>query len=255
VRIREVAARTGRTAGVFAVPRLDSPGVLSNGQIIDAYVDGTVLRVRIIDRRTGRSRALQPGPAGDGNYAVTPAATPDGRLIAVGDNGYRIDVWNARSGRLIRSTLLPEAAASGASAVPAPNGRFVLVNVLGGAYVRIDLGTGRSEELPGQGVEGTALAISPDSRYYAIGHADGTINLYNAQTLRVVRVHKLNSSVLNVVFSPNSRELAAEDTNHVLEVWDTCAICENPHALARAASKASIRTLTTGERATFGVTK
>lgn len=55
-------------------------------------------------------------------------------------------------------------------------------------------------------------------------------------------------------FSPDSRELAVEDTGNIVWVWDTCAVCENPKRLSELAAQETVRGLTPGERATFNVT-
>jgi WD40 repeat protein len=125
--------------------------------------------------------------------------------------------------------------------------------VLGGAFVRIDLSSGKTVVRPGAQTEGRALAISPDGRFYAIGREDGTVDEYDARTLQLVRHHSLDNAIESLVFSPDSRDLAVRDTKHVIRVWDTCDVCENPGRLADLAAQASVRELTPGERATFDV--
>lgn len=97
------------------------------------------------------------------------------------------------------------------------------------------------------------LAISRDGRFYAIGRQDGTVDVYDARSLRLVRHHTLDNGVQTLAFSPDSRELAVEDTSNVLRVWDTCAVCEDAKRLSELAAKQSVRELTPGERATFNV--
>jgi hypothetical protein len=71
--------------------------------------------------------------------------------------------------------------------------------------------------------------------------------------LRLVRHHTLVSGIQTLAFSPDSLELAVEDTSNVLRVWDTCAVCENPKRLSELAAQESVRELTPGERTTFGL--
>jgi WD40 repeat protein len=125
--------------------------------------------------------------------------------------------------------------------------------VQGGAFVRTDLATAQSVEIPGAETEGKVLAISPDGRFYAIGRQDGSVDVYDSRSLRLVRHHTLVNAIQTLAFSPDSQELAVEDTSNVLRVWDTCAVCENPKQLAELAARQSIRELTPGERATFNV--
>ncbi len=123
----------------------------------------------------------------------------------------------------------------------------------GGGLVRVDLTTGSFVEFPGTQTIAKALAISPDGDWYAIGREDGTVDEYDARSLQLVRHHTLDSPVETLVFSPDSRELAVEDTSNVVWVWDTCSICENASRLARVAARESVRELTPSERATFDV--
>jgi WD40 repeat protein len=97
------------------------------------------------------------------------------------------------------------------------------------------------------------IASSPDGRFYAIGREDGTVDQYDARSLRLVRRHTVQNSIQTIAFSPDSQLLAIEDTATVVRVWDTCAMCENPAKLAARAASESVRALTPGERATFNV--
>ena len=251
-RIREVEGRTGRRVASVTVPRLDAQGVAPDGRIAAAWVDGNRFLAQIIDPRSGRTRDLPAGRSSDGCAATTPSFTTDSRLMASVDGCLNVVVWDLRSGRVRRTIDLPDRA-SGSGALLSPDGRYVLVTVLGGSFVRVELATGKSVVRPGAQTEGRALAISPDGRFYAIGRLDGTVDLYDARSLRLVRHHTLDHAIETLVFSPDSQELAVEDTGHVLRVWDTCDVCQNPRALAQLAGRQSVRELTPSERATFGL--
>jgi class 3 adenylate cyclase/WD40 repeat protein len=251
-RIVEIEGRTGRRVASITVPRLDAQGVAPDGRIGVASADEGRLFARVIDPRTGRVVRLPPAPSSDGCAATTPSFTPDGRLMAVADGCIDLTVWDLRSGRITRTIELPDRA-SGSGARLTPDGRYVLLTVLGGAFVRIDLANGSFVEVPGAQAEGKVLAISPDGRWYAIGRQDGTVDVYDARSLRLVRHHTLVSGIQTLAFSPDSLELAVEDTSNVLRVWDTCAVCENPKRLSELAAQESVRELTPGERTTFGL--
>jgi WD40 repeat protein len=261
-RIVEIDGRTGARLGAVTVPRLDAAGVMPDGRLVAAYVDAGELFASVIDPRTGSRRMLEPGASSIGCAATTPAFTPDGRLMAIVDGCINVVVWDMRSGRVVKTAVLPDRAtpssapgggttASGARL--SPDGRYVLVTVEGGGLVRIDLRGGGFSERPGTQTVAKAIAVSPDGRFYVIGREDGTVDEYDARTLQLVRHHPLDNPVQTVAFSPDGRELAVEDTANVVHVWDTCAVCENAPALARLAARASVRSLTPGERATFNV--
>lgn len=251
-RIVEIEGRTGRRVAAVSLPRLDAQAVAPDGRIVAAYVDGDRLFAQLVDPRTGRIRDLPSGQSSDGCAATTPSFTPDSRLTAIADGCIHVVVWDVRRGLIKRTIPLPDRS-SGSGALLSPDGRYVLVTVLGGAFVRVNVATGKSVEVPGAGAEGKVLAISPDGRFYAIGRQDGTVDVYDARTLRLVRHHALVNGIQALAFSFDSRELAVEDTSNVVRVWDTCAVCENPRSLAHRAAVQSARKLTPGERATFGV--
>ena len=251
-RIVEIEGRTGRRVAAVTVPRLDAQGVAPNGRFVAAYVDADRLFARLIDPRSGQARDLQTAASSAGCAATTPSFTPDGRLMAVVDGCIHLAVWDLRSGRVARTIELPNRP-SGSGALLSPDGRYVLVTVLGGAFVRADLASGKVVEVPGAQAEGNVLAISPDGHFYAIGRQNGTVDVYDARALRLVRHHALVSGIQTLVFSPNGSELAVEDTSNVVRVWDTCAVCENATRLSELAAQESVRALTPGERATFGV--
>jgi WD40 repeat protein len=239
-RIVEIDGRTGQRVAAVTVPRLDAQGVAPNGRIVVAYVDGDQLFARVIEPLTGQIHDLQPGQSSAGCAATTPSFTPDSRLMAVVDGCVHVVVWNLQTGRVFRTITLPDRP-SGSGALLTPDGRYVLVTVLGGAFVRADLATGKVVEVPGAQAEGKVLAISPNGDWYAIGRQDGTVDVYDARSLTLVRHHALINGIQALSFSPNSQELAVEDTSNVVRVWDTCAICENANALSALAARESVR--------------
>jgi class 3 adenylate cyclase/WD40 repeat protein/energy-coupling factor transporter ATP-binding protein EcfA2 len=251
-RIVEIEGRTGRFVAAETVPRLDAQGAAPDGRIVAAYVDGGQLFARVIEPRSGQVRALRPGESSPGCSATTPSFTPDSRLMAIVDGCIHVVVWDLRSGRVMRTIVLPDRA-SGSGARLSPDGRYVLVTVLGGAFVRVELASGKAVEVPSAEAEGNVLAISPDGDFYAIGRQDGTVDVYGARSLRLVRHHTLVNAIETLAFSPDSRNLAVEDTGNVVRVWDTCDVCENPTRLSALAARQSVRELTPGERATFNV--
>jgi len=250
-RVIEIDGRTGRRLAAVTVPRMEAQGVAPDGRIVATYVEGDKMQAELIEPKYGTFRRLAPGATESGCIAGTPAFTPDGSLMVIGDGCVHVDVWDLRTGRVMRTIVLQEHGSS--SALLTPDGRYVIVPIAVGTFARADLSSGAIEVVPGSQAAGTALAVSPDGRYYAIGREDGSVDEYDARTLRLIRHHELDNPIKTVVFSPGGRELAVEDTSDVVRVWDSCDICENPAQLAKRAAAESVRPLTASERATFGV--
>ncbi len=250
-RVIEIEGRTGRRVAAVTVKRLEAQGVAPDGSIAATYVEGDRMEAELIDPRRGTVRQFAPGTTETGCTAGAPSFSSDGSLMAISDGCVHVDVWNVRSGRVVRTITLPEHGSS--SALLTPDGHYVLVPIAVGTFARADLRSGTVEEAPGSQAVSTALAVSPNDRYYAIGRRDGSVDEYDARTLRVIRHHELGNPIKTLVFSPDSRELAVEDTSDVVRVWDSCDICENPSQLALRAAAESARPLTPSEASTFGV--
>jgi WD40 repeat protein len=250
-RVIEIDGRTGRQVAAVTVQRLEAQGVAPDGDIAADYVEDNRLEVELVDPHNGAVRRFAPGVTETGCTSGPPSFNASGSLMAISDGCVRVDVWDVRSGSLIKSIMLPEHGSS--SALMTPDGRYVLVQIAVGTFARADLRSGAVEEVPGAQAASSALAVSPNGRYYAIGRQDGSVDEYDARTLRLIRQHELDSPIKTLVFSPDSSELAVEDTSDVVRVWDSCEICENPTQLARRAAAESVRSLTASERATFGV--
>jgi WD40 repeat protein len=171
--------------------------------------------------------------------------------MAIVDGCVHLTICNLRTGHVARTIELPEQASG--SGLLSPDGRYVLILVPGGSFLRADLTSGKVLKIPGTTAEGNALAISPNGRFYGIGRQDGTVDEYDARSLRLVRRHTVDNPIQSLVFSPDGRELAVEDTSNVVWVWDTCDICENPKHLAALAARESVRSLTPSERIAFRV--
>ncbi len=250
-RVIEIEGRTGRPVAAVTVQRLEAQGVAPDGTIAADYVEDDRLAAELVDPQDGAVRQLEPGTTETGCTSGQPSFSADGSLMAISDGCVHVDVWDVRSGRLIRAITLPEHGSS--TALLTPDGRYVLVPIAVGTFARADLSSGAVEEVPGAQAASTALAVSPNGRYYAIGREDGSVDEYDARTLRLIRHHELENPIKTIVFSPDSSELAVEDISDVVRVWDSCEICENPTQLARRAAAESVRPLTASERATFGV--
>lgn len=250
-RIIEIEGTTGRRVGSVTVPTLEAQGVAPDGQIVAAWVEGGRLDASLSSLAVGRTRMLPSGPSNPGCIATTPAFDGDGGLMAIADGCTHVVVWDMRRDRVLRTIDLPEHASGPATL--SRDGRWALVPMAGGSFVRASLPDGRLTEVPGEHSPVDALAISPTGRFYAVGREDGTVDEYDARTLRLIRRHMLISPIESLVFSRTGEELAVEDTTGVVRVWDSCSACENAGRLAQLAAAASVRTLTTTERQTFGV--
>ncbi len=96
-----------------------------------------------------------------------------------------------------------------------PDGRFTVSTDFGPTIHVRDRATGRVLELPGLPDGNSAVAISPDGRWLAVGGGlavrdSGTVKLWSTRSWSVVKSLPYEGNVpLSLTFSPDSRRLAA----------------------------------------------
>lgn len=101
--------------------------------------------------------------------------------MTIVDTCIHVSVWELPTGRPERTIVLPDRS-TGSGARLSPDGRYVLVLVPGGGFVRAELASGRVVVVPGSQAEGNVLNVWPDGLFYAIGRQDGTVDEYTARS-------------------------------------------------------------------------
>lgn len=181
--------------------------------------------------------AVEP-PAGPGNR-VPRRVTDDSRLLAVAPDGHRlatagprgrVHLWDVDSRAMPLQTLLSSADACAMAFSPA--GDFLLTADTGGDVRRWDL-SGRELSMSVRLQESstlltrtpcsvTALTIAPCGTWYAVGHADGHVRVWNlpdGRSRAVLTGH--TNAVVDVVIAPDSTWLVTTGRDHVARVWET----------------------------------
>ena len=135
-----------------------------------------------------------------------------------------------------------------------PNGKRMVVAGWNGAITVADARTGRVDAVLTDHTRGVdEITWSPDGRYFASASLDDTARVWDARTLRVLRIMRHPDPVYGVSFTPDSRNLVTIDAANVVRVWDACTDCGNAQALLALAKTRVTRTLTPQERKTFAV--
>ncbi len=146
------------------------------------------------------------------NRPTTLAFRPDGQQIATGNRQGEIVLWDAETGRAVRTIA---SASSGIRHLSYhPNGQSLLAFTGDGTIDEWDPAAGQRLRGWSLGVEGSEVRYSPDgTRVAACGRGNngsGVLKIWDAKTGELVLEHSLaqSSGLLCMAFHPNSKRLA-----------------------------------------------
>lgn len=144
--------------------------------------DGTIIASidsqTILLREVATQRLAQTLPANVPIFSL--AYSPDGNILASGEQGNTVQLWNVSSGAMVRSLSWPG--------------------------------------LPTEFV--WSVAFSPDGKLLAVGGSDATITLWEAATGKLVRTFTgPTRAVTGVAFSPDGMRLASGSLDATVRIW------------------------------------
>jgi WD40 repeat protein len=255
-------ARTGRL-----MRKLSTTAIVSSNNYNEttfAYNDasvaldqnvGTGSGAVILSLTTGRTVSLQ-SPAECQSLPESFAFSRDDRRVAAAYFCGYADVWDARSGRLLRQV---NEGGEVASVDLSPDGSRLLVGSWDGRATIWSVGTGRQlVNLIGdtRGLQGAAF--SPDGSVAATSSLDDTVRIWNARTGQVLRVLSLPDAQGPPVFNASGTELAVAESEpangapDIVRVFATCPACTNARELLALAAPHVTSQLTVLESAVVG---
>jgi WD40 repeat protein len=169
--------------------------------------------VEVLDPKAGTTVAIETGMSQPGM-----AFSPDGRLLATGGSGTQAKVWEAATGKFVRS--LDAGGEGGLTCVFSPDGKVLAVGNRNDTTRLYEVGTGKLLHTLDKAMS-QGLRFSPDNKLLAVGYVDGTVGLWDVATGKLARSAPAKvKEVYEVDWTPKGNVLVTAGREGSIVLWD-----------------------------------
>jgi WD40 repeat protein len=223
VATRQEKRRPGQTRGrsVVLTPCKGTTMALAFTRGGDALAVGVDNAVGLVDLATGKYlRWLEHGPTQGSNTIFAIAVAPDGRSLATASSDKTVCLWDAATGKKVRTYTGHHADVL--SVAFSPDGKTLASGGWDNTVRVWDVASGRERfPVPGHQHGVRSVVYSPDGRRLASASAEGTLCLWDAASAKALRQWTQASWIKKVQFSPDGRFLASSANFPApLRLWD-----------------------------------
>ncbi len=154
------------------------------------------------------------------NWVRAVSFSPDGKLLATASGDNTVKLWDASTGKEIKTLTGHTNSVNGVSF--SPDGKL-LATASGDNTVKLwDASTGKEiKTLTGHTNWVNGVSFSPDGKLLATASGDNTVKLWDLSTGKVIKMlTEHTNSVNGVSFSPDGKLLATTSGDNTVKLWD-----------------------------------
>ena len=178
-----------------------------------AYCENSKL-VELLNLKSGRTFTIDTG-----NSQPSMVFSPDGMLVATGGYGTAASLWDAHTGKFVRTLIADLHGAGGLEVQFSPDGKVIAVGNRNSIARLYDAATGRQLHLLDK-TNSHDIAFHPSGRTVAISYADGSIVLWDVASGRKLREQRTQAEeIFTLDWSPKGDLLASGGLKGDICLW------------------------------------